>query len=529
MSDTPPNEDTPPGQDAQRVHAPGEDAQPVEAPGENAEPAGAPDEDAEPVEAHAGKVSPRRALIDVAVQIVGQVMNLSLGVVVTLLIVRTLGATRFGEWSTIFAVSQLVGYFASLGLAGVVVRFIAAEPAREAEWLGGYASLTAALTLPVMVIYIVVTQIISRSYEMRVASLILALSFPGGVLSTFGTIFRMRVRNDISVAFVTANSVLWGGAVIVITGQNGHMIPLAFAFVSVLLLIQGSQALLATRMGRVRLRGSRAMWPAMMRVGFAVGAGTLLTLAYARIDQVLVFELAPHRAEAGIYAAVYRILDTSAFIPIAVMTTLFPIISAAYPTNLVRVRRLVQLVVDYLAVFSLPIFAFSVVASRPLLHLLFGPPFERGANALPVLMGAYVVICFGYVSGNLVITTDLQRRYVNYAIVGLVVNVGFNVVLIPIYGYIAAAWITLLTNLVVIIPALRSVLRKLDTRIVPWRLLRTGLAAGISGALVALLQGAGAPLVGLVAAMVVSYPVALFSLKVVDIDELRRVLRQRTA
>lgn len=488
-----------------------------------------PNEDAELVEAHAAKVSPRRAALDVSVQIVGQVMNLALGVVVTLLIVRTLGATRFGEWSTIFAVSQLVGYFASLGLAGVTVRFVAAEPAREADWVGGYATLTAALTLPVMAVYIIAMQIISRSYEMRVASLILAVGYLGGVLSTFSTIFRMRVRNDISIAFVSANSVLWAGAVIVITGHHGGMIPLAFAFVSVLLLIQGSQAVLAMRMATVRLRGSRAMWPAIMRVGFAVGAGTLLTLAYARIDQVLVFELAPHRDEAGIYAAVYRILDTAAFIPIAVMTTLFPIISAAYPGNLPRVRRLVQLVIDYLAVFSLPILAFSIVAAKPLLHLLFGPPFEQGANALPVLMAAYVVICFGYVSGNLVITTDLQRRYINYAIVGLVVNVSFNVVLIPIYGYIAAAWITLLTNLVVIVPAMRSVLRRLDTRIVPWRLLRTAAAAAISGTLVGVLQGAGAPFAALVAAMLISYPLVLFSLRVVDTDELRRVLRQRTA
>ncbi len=489
----------------------------------------AQNEDAELVEAHAAKVSPRRAVLDVAVQIVGQVLNLALGLVVTVLIVRHLGATRFGEWSTIFAVSQLVGYFASLGLAGVTVRMIAAEPTREADWVGAYATLTAALTLPVVAIYIVVMQIISRSYEMRVASLILAFGFLTSALSTFGMIFRMRVRNDISVAFVSANSVLWGGAVIVITGRGGGMIPLAFAFVLVMFLIQGSQALLARRMATIRLRGARAMWPGLMRIGFAVGAGTLLTLAYARIDQVLVFELAPHSDEAGIYAAVYRILDTSAFIPVAVMTTLFPIISAAYPANLPRVRRLVQLVMDYLAVFSLPIFAFSLVASEPLLHLLFGPPYEQGANALPVLMAAYVVICFGYVSGNLVITTNLQRRYVNYAIVGLIVNVGFNLVLIPIYGYIAAAWITLLTNLVVIVPAMRSVLRKLGTRIVPWRLLRTAAAAAISGGLVAILQGAGAPFVGLVAAMVISYPPIVFCLRVVDIDELRRVLRQRTA
>lgn len=478
--------------------------------------------------AHAANVSPRRAAIDVVVQIVGQILNLALGVVVTLLIVRTLGATRFGEWSTIFAVSQLVSYFANLGLSGVAVRFAAAEPAREADWIGGYVTLSAALTLPAMTVFAVAMQIISRTHEMRVASLILALAYLAGVLSTLSTIFRMRVRNDISIAFTSANSILWGAAVIVIATQGGGMIPLAIAFLAVSLLIQSSQALLAMRTAPVHLRGSWAMWPAIMRVGLAVGAGTLLTVAYARIDQVLVFELGPHRDEAGIYGAIYRVLDTAGFVPTAVMTTLFPIISAAHPANLPRVRRLVQLAIDYLAVLSFPTFAFSLVASEPLLRLLFGSTFARGANAFPVLMAAYVVICFGYVSGNMVITTDLQRRYVYYAILGLVVNVGFNVVLIPRYGYLAAAWITLLTNVVVIFPTLRAVMGRIDMRIAPGRLLRTAAAAAASGLLVLVLRDAGAPLGGLVGAMIVSYPLILLALRVLDIGELRQVLRQRT-
>jgi O-antigen/teichoic acid export membrane protein len=479
-------------------------------------------------EAHAANVSPRRTAIDVIVQIVGQVLNLALGVVVTLLIVRTLGATRFGEWSTIFAVSQLVGYFANLGLGGVAVRFAAAEPAREADWIGGYVTLSAALTVPAMAAFVVVMQIISRSYEMRLASLILAVGYLAGILSTLSTVFRMRVRNDISIAFISANSVLWGAAVIVIATRGGGMIPLAIAFLSVTVLIQSSQALLAMRTAPVHLRGSRAMWPSIMRVGLAVGAGTLLTVAYARIDQVLVFELAPHRIEAGIYGAIYRVLDTAGFIPTAVMMTLFPIISAAHPANLPRVRRLVQLAIDYLAILSLPAFAFSLVAAGPLIRLLFGSTFDRGADAFPVLMAAYVVICFGYVSGNMVIATDLQRRYVKYAILGLVINVCFNVILIPHYGYMAAAWITLLTNVVVVFPTMRSVLGRIDMRIAPGRLLRTAAAAAISGALVMVLRNAGTPLGGLVGAMVISYPLILLGLRVVDIGELRQVLRQRT-
>lgn len=489
---------------------------------ERSEPPGSP-------RAHAATVSSRRAAGDVIVQIVGQVLNLVLGVFVTLLIVRSLGTTGFGEWSTIFSVSTLVGYFTNLGLSGVAVRFAASEPEREADWIGGYATLTAALTVPAMVVYAAIMQVISTTEEMRIASLILALAYLAGVLATLSTIFRMRVRNDISIAFVTANSILWAGSVIVITTQHGGMVALAAAFLAVSVLIQGSQALLAMRTAPVHIRGSWRMWRPIMRVGMGVGLGALLTVTYARIDQVLVFELAPKRSEAGIYGAIYRVLDTAGFVPTAVMTTLFPIISAAHPSDPARVRRLVQLALDYLAMLSLPTLAFALAAAEPLIHLIFGSKFDEGAQALPILMAAYVVICFGYVSGNMIIATDLQRRYVNYAVVGLIVNVGLNLVLIPQYGYIAAAWITLLTNVIVVFPALYAVLRKIDMRPSPWRLLRTAAAAAVSGGLVAVLRNAGVPLGGLIAAMIVAYPLLLLALRALDIGELRGVLSQRTA
>jgi O-antigen/teichoic acid export membrane protein len=479
--------------------------------------------------AHAAEVSPRRATADVVVQIVAQTLNLALGVFVTLVIVRSLGTTGYGEWATIFSVSTVVAYIADFGLSGVAVRYAAAEPEREADWIGGYVTLTAALTIPAVAVYVTVMQLIATTEAMRIASLVLALSYFVSVLSTLSTVFQMRVRNDIKMAFMSANSVLWAAAVIFIKQRGGGMVALAVAFLLVSALIQGSQALLAVRTAPVRLRGARAMWPSIMRVGLAVGAGTLLTVMYARIDQVLVFELAPHRSEAGVYGAIYRVLDTAGFIPTAVMMTLFPIISAAHPSDPTRVRRLVQLAIDYLAMLSLPALAFSIVAAQPLIHLIFGSKFDQGANALPVLMAAYVVICFGYVSGNMVIATDLQRRYVRFAIVGLIVNVGFNLVLIPHFGYIAAAWITLLTNIVVVFPALYAVLRKIEMRLAPGRLLRTAGAAAVGGAIVAILRNAGVPLGGLVAAMIVVYPLALLAVRAIDIGELRETLRQRPA
>src|SRR5581483_1637816 len=105
------------------------------------------------------------------------------------------------------------------------------------------------------------------------------------------------------------------------------------------------------------------------------------------------------------------------FVPSSVMTTLFPLIAASYPRELGRVRALLQNAGEYLAMASLPALAFTIVAARPIVELLFGGSFAAAAPALPILMGAFVAISFGYLNGNMVVLLRLQRAFFLYAAV----------------------------------------------------------------------------------------------------------------
>lgn len=474
-----------------------------------------------------GQVTRRRAATDILVQLVGQALNLLLGIFVTLVVVRTLGSTRFGEWSTILALLQIMAMFTNLGLQNIAIRLAAAEPESEHEWLGAAVTLSAAISVPVMILSVIAVEVIATSSQMRVAGLLLSGTLLLTVLTSMNSVFRLRVQNHINVAFTTANSILWAGAVFAIAAFGGGMVALAIAFLASSAIVQSAQSLYATRVIRLRLRDSTGRWRILARLGVAAGIGTLLTVTYGRIDQVLVFELAPHRYEAGLYGAVYRLLEQAGFAPAAVMTTLFPIVSAAYPGDLVRVRRLVQFALEGLAILSLPSLAFSLVASHQIVNTLFGVSFDRSAGVLPVLMGAYVAICFGYVAGYMSVVTGLQGRFVWYALLGLGVNVCLNLFLIPRYGFNAAAWTTLATEMLVVGLELRAILRRLDMRLAVSRFTRALIASAAAGVTVALARLAGVPLGGLVPIMVVVYLPLLPLLGALDMEELRAVFRSR--
>jgi O-antigen/teichoic acid export membrane protein len=261
-------------------------------------------------------------------------------------------------------------------------------------------------------------------------------------------------------------------------------------------------------------------------VGIPIGVAGVITIAYASIDQILVFEIAGE-AEAGLYGAAYRLLEQAHFIPISFMTTLFPIIAAAYPADMASVRSVVQSTADYLAMASLPMLAFAIAAAEPLIRVLFGEEFERAAPALPVLMGAFVLIAFGYLAGNLIVVLNLQRVFVNFALIALVFNVVLNLVLIPPYGFMAAAWVTLATEALVLTLSARVVLSRLEMSVAVGRALRTLTAAAMMGVAVFASENADAPLWLLVLVAGVTYPLLLLLFRVVRRDELLDLIRRR--
>lgn len=469
----------------------------------------------------AADVGRRRAALDIAVQVVARVANLALGVGVTVVLVHALGDDGFGQWSTVLAITQIALNFSDLGLEQVTIAKAAAEPAREERWLGALLSLRLALALPATLVAVVAAGLIGHGHA-RVAGVLLALTLLSSSVDSLRVVFRLRVRNDITTALLTFNSVGWAVAVVAISAAGGGIIWFAALFLGLNVATTALQAVLALRRIRVRLGGSRALWGQLARVGIPIGVGGLLVVAYVRLDQILVYEIAGAR-QAGLYASAYRILDQAQFLPAAVMTTLFPIIAASHPGDLGRVRRTVQTTAELLAMGSLPALAFAIPAAHPIMRLLFGAEFAPAAPALPILLGAFVLISFGYLAGNLVVVLELQRRFLAYAAAALVFNVTLNAILIPSHGFLAAAWVTLATEVLVTGLTLRSVLRALAMRPALWRLARIAVAAALMGGLVALTRHAGVPLGGLVALAAVAYPVALVALRALTRADVRLI------
>lgn len=198
--------------------------------------------------------------------------------------------------------------------------------------------------------------------------------------------------------------------------------------------------------------------------------------------------------ELGLYNSAYKFIDALLIIPSTLTIALFPLFSvygADKKENLLRVYREG---LRLLLIIALPISAGTLFIAYDLISFLGGPDYlPGGAIALQILIW---FLPFSYINGltqYVLIAVDKQRSITWAVVAAAVVNIGLNLVFIPLFGYQASAAITIVTELVLLVPFSWIMWRALGKGSVP--LLATGwrpvLAAGVMLAVLFGLEAAG--------------------------------------
>ncbi|CAA9487735.1 MAG: hypothetical protein AVDCRST_MAG30-1194 [uncultured Solirubrobacteraceae bacterium] len=467
----------------------------------------------------------RRVLSNVGLQFSGRIVGMIVSLVTVPLLARALGVNGFGVWTAALAFVSIFGSLTEGGLGAAATMRMSADPEHEGEWLGALGSLRTLVSIVVLILCLaVIPVVLEDSGDTRLVAAILSATVLFAGAASLMSVFQSRLRGAIPLALSILQSLLWLGTVVAVAAIGAGVVTVAAGYTAVMGVIALAQVLATRRLARLAWRGVRARWGALLRVAVPIGlAGVFITIYY-KADAILLLRLGSE-AEAGVYGAAYRILDPLLFLPQTVMAAIFPVMSAMRgAADDARLRRVVQLAADYMAALSLPILAVTVVLSGPIVALLFGTEFERSAEVLPILMIAFVAICYGSLAGYLAPVVGLQWRLTLFAGIGALANIGLNIVLIPEYGAVGSAWATVLTEGLTMLLLLVTCLRALGLRLSVTRILGAAVAAALMG----LAMYAARPL-GLIpglAAGAVAYPALLLGLRVVRIAELREMIRR---
>jgi O-antigen/teichoic acid export membrane protein len=338
------------------------------------------------------------------------------------------------------------------------------------------------------------------------------------------TVFQSRLRAGLVLSFTMLQGVLWLTAVAALAATHASVVAFAVATTVIAAVIAVLQVQATRRFAHIAWRAGMLLWRRLTRVAIPLGVAGVMITIYYQVDSVLLLQISGAR-EAGIYGAAYGFLSPMNFLPAAVMASFFPVLSAVYRHDPARARRLVQICAEIMAVIGLPILAGTLALSGPIIHFVYGPRFSEAAGLMPIIMIAFVIICFGSLAGFLAPLLGLQWRFALYTSVGAVANVVLNVILIPSYGAHGSAWATVATEAITMLLMMGTALRGMRLRLKLGKMLRTVmLAAGMTGVMV-LASPLGLLPAGAIGVLV--YGVGLFVLGIVDRDELAVLMRRK--
>ena len=161
-----------------------------------------------------------------------------------------------------------------------------------------------------------------------------------------------------------------------------------------------------------------------------------------KIDEVMLRQMAgPHAV--GIYAAAVRLSELGYFIPVALASSALPALLRSRERGAGFYRERLQHFFDLNAGLAYLLAVPLWFASGWIVRLTYGTAFAEAGPVLAVHIWACLFVFLGVARGQWLVNEGLTRFYLGATLAGAGANVLLNLVLIPRWGPLGAAWATL--------------------------------------------------------------------------------------
>lgn len=196
--------------------------------------------------------------------------------------------------------------------------------------------------------------------------------------------------------------------------------------------------------------GLTAWHPAFVKLLFKkslpYALAVFLMTIYTRVDAVMIEKLLPDgAAEAGIYAAAYRLLDAAAIIGFLFAGLLLPMFSRMLHQG-GDVSALAHFSFKLLFTFAMPLSLITWFWGDEIMRLLYLNADAYYGKVLGALMWSFVASSGIYVYGTLLTAGDKLRKMNMIFLIGLIINIILNIILIPAGKAQGAAMATSITQ-----------------------------------------------------------------------------------
>jgi O-antigen/teichoic acid export membrane protein len=392
----------------------------------------------------------RRVASNTAYQLAGKAALLAMGAASLAILTRYLGPERYGQFTLALMYMQLFAVLADVGLFTTVVREISRDPSRTEELAGNALTLRLALAVTMIALASAISLLLPYERDVRVAIVLAGGPLLFGMLtSSLVAVLQSRLRMGRAViAEVSGRAVALGLVGVVVALDLGFYAVMGAAGGGALATLIVTWAL--TRpVSAVRFHADLAVWRSLLAASLPLGVALAVNELYFRADTLIISLFEPFE-QVGLYTLAYRILEFILVLGSIFLTTVFPLLSEAVAHDEPRALRLIQSSTDALVLLALPVVAGGLVLAPRIVELAGGPDFADASTPLSILLFAGALSWINGVFGFALVAKRRQLAALWLNLTALAFNLGLNLLLVPVYGIVVAAVVTVASELVIL-------------------------------------------------------------------------------
>jgi O-antigen/teichoic acid export membrane protein len=333
-----------------------------------------------------------------------------------------------------------------LGLESISIRELVKQPGRRDDILGSVFLLRLVGGIVTIILIAITLYFSGEPTDISILILIVSTSAIFQSFSVIDYYFRAEVKAKYSV-YVMAASVLFMSALkILLIILEAPLIYFAIVF-SVEFFAAATGFLIVYKYNKLKIinwKFSKEIAINLLKDSWPLILSGLVVAIYMKIDQVMIKNILDSE-DLGYYAAAVRISEAWYFIPIALTNSLFPAIVNAKNVNEKFYLNRMQKLYDLLAWMAIAIAVPVSIFSSDIINILYGSEFRSAAPVLTIYIWAGVAVFLGVASSQYLITENFTKLSFFRTLIGMVFNVILNLLLIPKYGIIGAAYATLIS------------------------------------------------------------------------------------
>lgn len=393
-----------------------------------------------------------RVIFNTFSQILSRSLVILVSLVTTALLTRLLGSSGYGNYVFITSFILIFANFSDLGLNLIGIRELSLRKKEGERIFGSILLMRLILTLLLFVFFNLASNL-PQFAGLKTATFI--ASFVLFFLTTrtvFQGILQTHLRFDLSSSlevFASLFLLLFLGIFFFIGKVFSlNLLMLIWTVSACLSSVYGF--LIARKFEKIKLVFDKRLSLDLLKEALPLGAYLLVFSVYDRGIDSFILKSYFDSSIVGYYGLAYKIHGNLVLGAAFLMSSLFPLISSLKGDS-EKLKLIFKKAYTILFLSGFIILIGGVIFAPVIIRLIAGNSFSPSIIALRLLLMGTFFAYLNHLTGYLLIAVGEQKQLLLFSLVAFSVNLILNLIFIPRFSFLAAATITVLTELTILI------------------------------------------------------------------------------